>query len=182
MADDFTYSDKNLNVTFTVAKDATLTVVPKTVAVTVTGETVTETYDGTTEYEATKVTFSSEDDLFDDEKVVYTAKNATSKDICTDKAAGYVADDFTYSDTNLTVTFTMVKDATLTVVPKTVVVTVTGETVKETYDGTTEYVATEVTFSSEDGLFDASNVIYDAKSAKSTAIRTCPASVLLVAG
>ena len=120
-AGDFSYDDTNYKVTFNVT-DGSLEIKPAAITVNVTGDKVSVDYDGK-EHTATKVTFDADKkDLFDASKVEYTAKAQTSIDVIAATAIGYTAGDFSYKDTNYSVTFD-VTDGSLEITPAKVTVT-----------------------------------------------------------
>ena len=165
----FTYWDKNVDVTFVVT-DGSLEITPAEITITVEGENVSVTYDGS-EHTATNVTMTSDSAFFDEDKVLYEAKEISSTDVIEKTSIGYTADDFSYDDKNVTATF-VVTDGSLEIKPLDVTVTITGTTGTVPYNGAEQSVeGYEVSTSS--ALYDTASVDFSGEAkASGTAVST----------
>lgn len=148
----FENSDTNFTATFTV-NDGFITVLPIQINVRITGKTDSKSYDGT-EHKVTGYTATSDSNLFDTEKLVFSGTAEASRTEITRDGEGTLVDttymglsnaDFSYDDINISANIT-IEDGWQKITPIDAEVSIVGNSDTSDYDGTEHtvngYVAT----------------------------------------
>lgn len=177
-ADKFSNIDADFNVTFNPINQAVLTIKPDTIAVAITGTQVTAVYDAQSHSAQgwTAVATPSDHDLNLTTSISCTNTNATSgisrTDVDTTKM-NLLANQFSCTDNNYYVTFSIAADGYVAIVPDTVLVKVTGHNATVDYNGTEQSV-TGYDLACEDNLISlATDIDYAGDSiAKGTDVDT----------
>ena len=108
--------------TFTVAQDGKLTVTPKEVAVAVSGTQDTKPYTGADQSFTPVLSYATEEALFDPSKVAFTGTETLTRRDVGATPQELAPGQFSYTDANLAVTFTIAQDGKLTITPKTITI------------------------------------------------------------
>ena len=128
----FTNNNTNFAEVVFVVNDGWLKINAKTAAVTITGIKKSADYDGT-EHTASGYTVSG--DSIDESKIVYDGEAIAKQTNVGTKVMGLSAEKFSYSDPNITVTFTVASDGSMTIKPINVTVNIVGHHNSTAYDG-----------------------------------------------
>lgn len=128
----FTNNNTNFAEVVFVVNDGWLKINAKTAAVTITGNKESADYDGT---EHTASGYIATGDGIDQSKVVYAGDAVAKQTDVGTKAMGLSVEKFSYSDPNITVTFTLASDGSMTIKPINVTVNIVGHHNSTAYDG-----------------------------------------------
>ena len=128
----FTNNNTNFAEVEFVVNDGWLKINAKTAAVTITGNKESADYDGT---EHTASGYTATGDGIDQSKVVYAGDAVAKQTDVGTKAMGLSVEKFSYSDPNITVTFTLASDGSMTIKPINVTVDIVGHHNSTAYDG-----------------------------------------------
>ncbi|MCF0114088.1 MAG: hypothetical protein HUJ56_01960, partial [Erysipelotrichaceae bacterium] len=143
---------KNPNYSTTAKTTAKLKIKQKDVKVTITGHTVTQTYNNTT-YTAEGYDFNADYNKYQQGYVNFSATASVSRKYAGKAMMGLADTQFTNTNANYNVTFEVIDGyVEINPVQDKVTVTIIGDTVSKTYDGTT-YTANGYAFSSDNSLY-----------------------------
>ena len=151
-AEQFSYGNININVSFNIVSDGGLEITAATMTVNVTGTTDSKTYNGV-EQSVTGYSLSSESSLYDETLVSYSGTAEAKGTTVGTYPMNLDAEQFSYGNSNINVSFNIVSDGGLEITAATMTVNVTGATDSKTYNGSEQSV-TGYAAVSESALFD----------------------------
>ncbi len=156
----FSYTDANLSVTFTIAQDGKLTITPKEITVAVSGSQTTKPYNGSDQSFSPVLSYSTSETLFDKTKVSFTGTETLTRKNVGSTSQGLATSQFSYTDDNLDVTFTIAQDGKLTITPKEVTVAVSGTQDTKEYTGSDQSFTPVLSYSTTETAFDETKVAF----------------------
>ncbi|MBR4646216.1 MAG: InlB B-repeat-containing protein, partial [Bacteroidales bacterium] len=128
---------ENINPNFNVSFDVTdgyQEITPAEMTIVVTGATETKVYTGA-DFNVSGYTLSCDNTLYDEALVTFTGDDFVTASSIGTHPMGLAADQFSYGNDNIDVTFDVTDGWLLITAPGEVVVTITGHTATATYDG-----------------------------------------------